>query len=83
MTWLEDVALRDLDPDVVMELSCQCGHTWTRTATQLLINAEHRDMYLDEVGAKLGCTRPHCTRIGMKLTVTTTAKMTPFIGGMP
>ena len=54
MTWLEDMALRDLDDSVVIEATCQrCLHMWLQSPIQLLLKVIHRDVKLDEVAKNL------------------------------
>ena len=49
MTWLEDMALRDLDDTVMIEATCmRCLHVWSQSPLQLLLKVVHRDVRLDK-----------------------------------
>ncbi len=59
MTWLEDMALRDLDDSLVIEATCQrCLHMWLQSPIQLLLKVVHRDVKLDGVAKNLACPSP-------------------------
>lgn len=84
MTWLEDVALRDLDDETLLEATCmRCLHMWLQSPVQLLIKVEHRDVRLDEVARHLACPRPGCRHVGVRLTLIENEDPSGFVGGMP
>ncbi len=84
MSWLEDTALRDLDDTVVIESTCmKCLHTWLQSPLQLLLKVDHRDVHLDEVAQHLGCPRPGCRHVGVRVTVLRKEDVSGFVGGMP
>ena len=84
MTWLEDMALRDLDDSVVIEATCQrCLHMWLQSPIQLLLKVIHRDVKLDEVAKNLACPRPGCRHAGARLTLINKEDSSGFVGGMP
>ena len=59
MTWLEDMALRDLDDSAVIEATCQrCLHMWLQSPIQLLLKVIHQDVKLDEVAKILPVRSP-------------------------
>ena len=65
MTWLEGMALRDLDDNAVIEATCmRCLHTWLQSPIQLLLKVVHRDVKLDEVAKNLACPRPGLSSCG-------------------
>lgn len=84
MSWQRDTALRDLDPDAVVETTClRCGHTWRHTATSLLLKVCHRDVRLDEVARSLACPRQGCRYVGVRLALIPSGGTSAFVGGMP
>ena len=84
MTWLEDMALRDLDDTVVIEATCmRCLHVWLQSPVQLLLKVCHRDVRLDEVAKNLACPRPGCQHVGVRLTLSKKEDTSGFVGGMP
>jgi hypothetical protein len=84
VTWLEDVALRDLDDETLLEATCmRCLHMWLQSPVQLLIKVEHRDVRLDEVARHLACPRPGCRHVGVRLTLIENEDPSGFVGGMP
>ena len=84
MTWLEDISLRDLDDETLLEANCmRCLHVWLQSPVQLLIKVAHRDVRLDEVARHLACPRPGCRHVGVRLTLTKNENTSSFIGGMP
>lgn len=84
MTWLEDVSLRDLDDETLLEASCmRCLHVWLQSPVHLLIKVAHRDVRLDEVARHLACPRPGCRHVGVRLTLTKNEDTSSFVGGMP
>ena len=84
MTWLEDMALRDLDDSVVIEATCQrCLHMWLQSPIQLLLKVIHRDVKLDEVARNLACPRPGCRHVGVRLSLIKNEDSSGFVGGMP
>lgn len=84
MSWLDDMRLRDLDDDVVIEATClKCLHTWLQSPVQLLLKVDHRDVTLDEVQSDLACTRPGCRHVGVRIAVIRNDDTSGFVGGMP
>ena len=84
MTWLEDVSLRDLDDETLLEASCmRCLLVWLQSPVHLLIKVAHRDVRLDEVARHLACPRPGCRHVGVRLTLTKNEDTSSFVGGMP
>ncbi len=84
MTWLQDMKLRDLGSEEIIEATCQrCQYLWVQSPAQLLPKVDHRDMYLDEVAANLVCPRPGCRHVGAHLTLIHTGDTGGFVGGMP
>lgn len=84
MTYLEDTKLRDLEDDVLLELTCiRCRHTWIENPIQVLLKVDHRDVRLDEVAKHLSCKRPGCRHCGVKLSVIRAGDTSGFVGGMP
>ena len=44
MSWLDELRLRDIDNESIIEATClSCGHTWKQTPIQLLLKVDHRD----------------------------------------
>jgi len=84
VTWLEDMALRDLDETVVIEATCmRCQHVWHQSPLQLLLKVCHRDVQLDEVAKNLACPRPGCRHVGVRLVLIKKEDTSGFVGGMP
>jgi hypothetical protein len=84
VTWLEDMALRDLDENVIIEATCiRCLHVWLQSPLQLLIKVDHRDVRLDEVAKNLACPRQGCRHVGVRLTLIKNEETSGFVGGMP
>ena len=84
MTWLEDMALRDLDESVIIEATClRCLYVWLQSPLQLLIKVDHRDVRLDEVAKNLACPRQGCRHVGVRLTLIKNEETSGFVGGMP
>ena len=84
MSWLHEMALRDLDEGQGLEVVClRCLYTWIEYPTQLLIRVEHRDVYLDEVASNLSCPRPGCRHVGVRLSLIRLDDTSGFVGGMP
>ena len=84
MTWLEDVSLRDLDDETLLEASCmRCLHVWLQSPVHLLIKVAHRDVRLDEVARHLACPRAGCRHVGVRLTLIKNEDTSSFVGGMP
>ena len=84
MGWQEDMALRDLDDAMSIEARCpKCGHTWLESPARLLRRAAHPEVRLNEVAARLACTRPGCRHAGAKLMLIQTEDTSGFVGGMP
>jgi hypothetical protein len=84
VTWLEDLALRDLDDSVLIEATClRCLHAWLQSPVQLLLKVDHRDVRLDEVAKNLACPRPGCRHAGVRLILIRNEDSSGFVGGMP
>ncbi len=84
MTWLEDMYLRDLDDNSLLEATCmRCLYVWIQSPVQLLIKVAHRNVNLDEVAKNLACPRPHCRHVGVRLTIISSEDTSGFVGGMP
>lgn len=84
MSWQEDMALRDLGEDTIVEATCmRCLHVWQQTPLQLLLKVVHRDVRLDEVAKHLACRRPGCRHVGVRLTLINNEDTSGFVGGMP
>ena len=71
MTWLEDMALRDLD------------EAWLQSPLHLLLKVDHRDVKLNEVAKNLACPRPGCRHVGVRLSLINKEDSSGFVGGMP
>ncbi len=68
MSWLEDVALRDLDDSTIIEATCmRCRHVWMQSPVQLLLKVVHRDVKLDEVAKHLACQDQAAATLGCGL----------------
>jgi len=84
VTWLEDMALRDLDDSVIVEATCiRCLHVWSQSPLQLLLKVIHRDVHMDEVAKHLACPRMGCRHVGARLTLIKNEDTSGFVGGMP
>ena len=84
MSWLQDISLRDLDENQVIESAClRCSYVWLQSPTQLLLKVDHRDVRLDEVAAHLACPRPGCRHVGVRLALVRNDDTSGFVGGMP
>ena len=84
MSWLEDMALRDLDDTTVIEATCvRCLHVWLQSPVQLLLKVDHRDVQLDEVAKNLACPRRDCRHVGVRLSLIKKEDTSGFVGGMP
>ena len=84
MGWQSDMQLRDVPEGRALELTCvRCRYIWIEDPTQILIRAQHRDVYLDEVAANLSCRRHGCTHTGVLLSLIRTDDTSGFVGGMP
>jgi hypothetical protein len=84
MSWLDDLRLRDIDDEDVIEATClACGHAWKQTAIQLLLKVDHRDVTLDEVAKHLACTRYKCRSSGARLKLLRKRPSSGFVAGMP
>lgn len=84
MGWEDDLCLRDLGDDMLLECVCiKCGHEWIQTPLQLLLKVDHRDVRLSEVKQELACKRPHCTHVGVRLALVPKHDTSGFVGGMP
>jgi GR25 family glycosyltransferase involved in LPS biosynthesis len=84
VTWQEDIALRDLEDDVLIEATCmRCLHTWLQSPMQLLLKVLHRDVKLDEVASNLACPKRDCRHVGTRVTLIRNEETSGFVGGMP
>ena len=84
MTWLEDMALRDLDDTVLIEATCmRCLHVWLQSPVHLLLKVDHRDVRLDEVAKNLACPKHSCLHVGVRLSLIKKEPTSGFVGGMP
>ncbi len=84
MTWLQDMALRDLDEATLIEATCmRCLHVWLQSPLQLLIKVDHRNVRMDEVAMHLACPRRDCRHVGVRLTLIKKEDTSGFVGGMP
>lgn len=84
MTYLEDMKLRDLEDDVLLELTClRCRYTWIENPVQVSLKVAHRDVTLDEVAKHLSCKLRACRSCGVKLSVIRAGDTSGFVGGMP
>lgn len=84
MTWLEDMALRDLDDTAVIEATCiRCLHVWLQSPLQLLLKVIHRDVRMDEVAKNLACPKRDCRHVGVRLSLIKKEDTSGFVGGMP
>lgn len=84
MSFLADMALRDLDEGVLIEATClRCLHVWLQSPLQLLLKVDHRDVRLDEVARHLACPRPGCRHVGVRLSLIRHEDSSGFVGGMP
>ncbi len=84
MSWLEDMKLRDLDDENLVEATClYCGHTWLQSPVQLLLKVDHRDVTLAEVAKDLACKRYKCRHAGVRLKLIRSRETSGFVGGMP
>ena len=84
MSWLDDLILRDLDEDDVLEAVCLlCQHTWLENPYALRLKLDHKDMRLREVADNLACHRRHCNHVGVRLSLISNEDTSAFIGGMP
>lgn len=84
MTWLEDMALRDLDDTVLIEATCmRCLHVWLQSPVHLLLKVDHRDVRLDEVATNLACPKHSCRHVGVRLSLINKEHTSGFVGGLP
>jgi len=84
MTWRDDMFLRDLDDDTVIEATCvKCRKTWRQSALQLRLKTQHGNMRLAEIEAHLACAVVHCAHVGVRLTILPSDVNSPFVGGLP
>ena len=84
MSWQDELRLRDLDDDQIVEASClRCGHTRQLTPVQLMLRVDHRDMRVSETARELICERPGCRHSGARLTLLRRDDLSSFVGGMP
>lgn len=61
MSWKTDLKLADLDPHTKIECTCRrCGHAHYEDSTALISAGIDRQLYLDEVEARLRCAKRHC-----------------------
>lgn len=84
MSWQNDMRLRDLEDDFVIEATCiKCLHTWLQSPVQLLLKVDHREVTMGEVAENLACPRPGCTHSGVRLALLRGEETSGFVGGMP
>lgn len=84
MSWRDDMRLRDLDDDAVMEAHCiRCRHFWTQSAMELAIKVAHRDVTLQQVADNLPCPKRDCRHVGVRLELIRNEHSSSFVGGMP
>ena len=84
MSWQDDLRLRDIDDESVIETTClQCGHTWKQTPVQLMLKVDHRDVTMAEVAKHLACQRFKCRFVGTRLKVYRNRPSSGFVAGMP
>lgn len=84
MSWLDDLVLRDLDEDDVLEAVClRCQHLWLEKPYPLRVRLEHVDMRLREVAENLSCKRPQCNHVGVRLSLISHEDTSAFVAGMP
>src|SRR5437660_5965075 len=68
MSWLDELRLRDIDNESIIEATClSCGHTWKQTPIQLLLKVDHRDVKMAEVAKHLACACYKCRWVGARL----------------
>ena len=81
MSWKTDLKLADLDEHTQIECTCKkCGHAHYENSSELLAKPGYRQLYLDEVEARLRCTKPFCPgQVRISLTYDNTEG---FVGGM-
>ena len=81
MSWKTDLKLADLDEDTQIECTCKkCGHTHYEDSSALMAMPNYRQLYLDEVEARLRCANSFCrgpVRIALLFDDTE-----GFVGGM-
>lgn len=84
MSWLDELRLRDIDNESVIEATCiQCGHAWKQTPVQLMLKVDHRDVTMAEVAKHLACQRYKCRWVGARLKLLRKRPSSGFVGGMP
>lgn len=84
MSWMEELRLRDLDNEGIIEATClKCGHTWKQTPVQLLLKVDHRDVTMAEVAKHLACARYKCRWVGARIKLLRNRPSSGFVAGMP
>lgn len=84
MSFLDEIALRDLDDSELIEATCiRCTHIWVQSPVQLLLKVDHRDITLAEVAKDIRCPRPLCGYAGARITLVRNEDTSGFVGGMP
>jgi hypothetical protein len=81
VSWKSDLKLADLDEGTQIECTCKkCGLIHYEDSSALMAKPGYRQLYLDEVGARLRCANLFCrgpVRIAMLFDDTE-----GFVGGM-
>lgn len=84
MSYLDDMAIRDLDDTTAIEATCiRCLHFWLMSPVEVLLRVDHRDVTLSEVADNLSCPKPGCRHVGARVTLVTKGDTSGFVGGMP
>lgn len=61
MSWKTDLKLADLDDGTQIECTCKkCGLMHYEDSSALMAQSECRQLYLDEVEARLRCSNSFC-----------------------
>lgn len=84
MSFLDDIAVRDLDENTAIEATCiRCLHFWLMSPLEVLLRVGHRDVKLSEVADNLSCPKPGCRNVGARVTLVNNDDTSGFVGGMP
>ncbi len=82
MNWKTDLKLSDLDPGGRIEATCKkCGHSHYEQVTQLLLQPNMKQTYLDETERLLRCANRFC-RGPVRIALIHDDKTEGFVGGM-
>ena len=82
MTWKAEIQLLDLDPDERVEITCRrCGRVTFARAAQLACTLGDRQLFLDEVEARLLCSVSWCAG-PVVIAIPITDPGATFAGGM-